>query len=413
MRELQCKVCNKSFSRTDHFRRHQLRHTGEKPHQCEFCEKGFTRSEKLREHYTDCDKRGDRAIPRSAPKGRRRHACEQCIAAKKRCDGGDPCGWCREKSVVCRPPPGSVNEGSVTEEAENDIVDRGSINFLLNGGAEGWLTPFNFPRPIDQVQASRMQNMLTGSSPADSLPLQSSPDFYQLVTQPIELCSFDDALIELFNNPFGFIPQDTPYDPALFPYGSATVPPEDLKMLEIAADLVQQIYAHCWKIGLDPVNEQEILSSLQFLITPERIRKFTSLYFQCWHKNARYVYAPTFNPETAPSSLLVSIIMMGAMFSVDEMETLAVRRVLDITEVYIFSNHHFTAYEDIRHAANGTQSPDDEATNWDKFQAIQAGVLMFAIQHWGGNATARKRAMDTRYAAIINVCPWSNGFTYI
>ena len=46
----QCKLCNKSFSRSYTLKIHQRVHTGEKPFHCEHCNKSFTQSGSLYAH---------------------------------------------------------------------------------------------------------------------------------------------------------------------------------------------------------------------------------------------------------------------------------------------------------------------------------------------------------------------------
>lgn len=67
--------------------------SGQKPYACIFCNEAFARwcvrfflyravsglilaSDNLRDHYNDCAQRGDRKIPETGQRGRRRHACE-------------------------------------------------------------------------------------------------------------------------------------------------------------------------------------------------------------------------------------------------------------------------------------------------------------------------------------------------
>lgn len=48
----ECKTCGHKFRRNEHLKRHQLVHTGETPYQCTRCDKQFKRSERLRRHMS-------------------------------------------------------------------------------------------------------------------------------------------------------------------------------------------------------------------------------------------------------------------------------------------------------------------------------------------------------------------------
>ena len=52
-KEHQCDTCEKSFSRSDHLKRHiACVHEGQKNHKCHLCEKTFGRSDRLKHHIS-------------------------------------------------------------------------------------------------------------------------------------------------------------------------------------------------------------------------------------------------------------------------------------------------------------------------------------------------------------------------
>ncbi|KAK5193436.1 hypothetical protein LTR72_006750 [Exophiala xenobiotica] len=50
MGALKCQLCDRTYSKTEHLKRHQRSHTKERPYQCPVCKKYFSRSDVLRRH---------------------------------------------------------------------------------------------------------------------------------------------------------------------------------------------------------------------------------------------------------------------------------------------------------------------------------------------------------------------------
>lgn len=66
---IQCKICNKRFSKASHLTRHTKIHAPVKPYSCQLCNKGFARAEQLMNHM-------------NAHSGIKPHVCKICSKGK-------------------------------------------------------------------------------------------------------------------------------------------------------------------------------------------------------------------------------------------------------------------------------------------------------------------------------------------
>lgn len=409
-----CSVCQRSFTRNDHLKRHQLKHTGVKPYPCQFCGTAFARSDGLRDHYIDCARRGSAEIPAIGPSGRRRHACELCISMKLRCDGKSPCSSCRRRKVDCTirgnsPEVGAEDSGqssSAVTDAGDQVLDRGSIQFLLNGGAEGWMSSFHFPPHGDRT------NNLQDFDQNLTIDGQMANDPGDLMNNPSGSPGFDmldvSFVDNLFNGPLPFIQQPA-FPPAFgdFAHG-LTLPLEPVSTepeMPFVLDLVQAI-ASCSQRALGQENEkaqEEILANLTFLLTSAKIPKFLDMYFKLWHPNCRIIHAASFDPAAVRKPLLAAVIFMGALYSHDEYESYAAKTVLDFVELFCFSCSTFSKEEEIVRAFTRTARNIDEQNAKDVFEDLQGCFTMVVIQYWAGNRAAKARAVNSRLTEIVKV----------
>ncbi|KAI2787243.1 hypothetical protein POX_f07606 [Penicillium oxalicum] len=437
-KHFRCTICQRGFTRIDHLKRHHLRHSGLKPYSCVFCTESFARCDNLRDHYTDCRERGDRKIPETGQRGRRRHACQSCTAMKLRCDGNTPCESCVKRGFICEnangpSPAPSTEDGKHSPNPRRPPLcrqpsDRGSIKFLLNGGTESFTEGFRLP-PRNDVERSMVCNNKT--------PLEeSSPDgeIFQSMGMGMQgdqaglpanfggtdlnnLPFFQDTFLDFFNGPFGDGHKnvDGSY-PAQATYTGnfATPTPNGHLALSgqttlfepeqpFAMALVQSILARVWTLPLDAKSQEEISANLGFLLTTARVRKFVSLYFKYWQPSCAMIHIPTFNLETVGTPLLAAVAFFGAMYSSDPREAHLAKRMLDIAELYIFSSHMYSREFEVAGTYAGLQSPGDELTDWTKFQAFQAGFVILIVQYWAGSRSSKNRAMENRFSEVLKV----------
>ncbi|KAH7317829.1 putative C2H2 finger domain protein [Rhexocercosporidium sp. MPI-PUGE-AT-0058] len=406
---VQCSVCGKRFSRTDHLKRHQLRHSGVKPYSCIFCNDAFTRSDNLRDHYPTCAQRKNRQIPEAARGGRRSHACDSCTSMKLGCDGNNPCKTCRHKRIDCKYSKLLSKGVSVRSETpksglENNQSDRGSINFLLNSGTASFIECFRFPSSQERRDFN-VRNVQTASNSTGVVDIFGSisdngsapSDIFD--DESIDWSTFEEEnLLRFLSSPFGEVPIEQPNTG--WAYTGNWEPPS----LQSAA-IIEAIFNKAQTLQISAPEQAHISQNLSFLFTPSKIEKFVGLYFKFWHPHCPIVHQPTFTIDTAPIPLLASVVLMGTMYSQDNTEVSTAKLVLDLVELYVFSQEDLTDEYEIRHML---RVPSSSAPGYIElgvlaFQYLQAAYLMVCIQFWTGSMISKKRATDTRFGIVVKV----------
>ncbi|KAJ9489433.1 hypothetical protein VN97_g3815 [Penicillium thymicola] len=428
-KNFRCDVCQRTFTRIDHLKRHHLRHSGQKPYACVFCNTSFARCDNLRVHYTDCARREGREIPQTGQRGRRRHACQSCTSMKLRCDGTSPCGSCQKRNLICNNERTAGAIHLVVEEevsrkpeiCEGPSSDRGSIKFLLNGGTDSFTENFRLPPHSDRARSLNYHNTNDFEEP------QGTGFPYGIDTSQPEYGSgfidsnstapqfFQDTFLDFFHGPFGDAhkPVENPYHAdelsyqSIIPPGQGpTILPGDPPIFEperpFATTLIHLILTQAWQVPLDSEAQEEISANLNFLLTTARIRKYVALYFKYWQPSCAMLPV-CFDPETVPPPLLAAVVFMGAMYSSDKREVYIAKRVLDFAELFIFASDVFSAESEISAMFSGSRCFDKKNSDWDWFNKFQAGLIITIVQYWSGNRLSRNRAMENRFAEVVRV----------
>jgi hypothetical protein len=308
------------------------------------------------------------------------------------------------------------------------VGDRVSIQALLNGGTDTFTETFNLP-PSDDRKAGLEFHRLNEEQEDenDSTHIKSedeSPQFVDYSAMFDLPVGADDQYLDFWNGPFGLVPSPTYgdlqldlYDPAIVSpeVGVGSTPSTATQPAQSTSDQAQYvsalnmaIYNKLWCLALDEKARQELTACLNFLLTGEKIRKFISLYFRNWHLNCPIVHKPSFDPAKVPVSLVISLVFIGAMYSKDQTERFAAKKLVDVAELVVFDSEIFSFEMEVARTIQG--EPADAATahsegdrEWEVFQELQAGYLMVIAQYWGGSRGSKRRAMQSRLGDVINV----------
>ncbi|PYI15567.1 hypothetical protein BO99DRAFT_392290 [Aspergillus violaceofuscus CBS 115571] len=114
-----CSICQSTFRRPEHLKRHFRSHTKEKPFECAQCGRHFSRTDTLHRHELSHHNAGieggkDRTHRITVKTFR---ACFKCALARVRCSGGTPCARCENRSLECLYPTERRSKAKARKEA--------------------------------------------------------------------------------------------------------------------------------------------------------------------------------------------------------------------------------------------------------------------------------------------------------
>ncbi|GAB7353525.1 hypothetical protein MBLNU459_g3968t1 [Dothideomycetes sp. NU459] len=305
--------------------------------------------------------------------------------------------------VIVLAVPANGGSSSAATDAGDQPLDRGSIQFLLNGGSDGWMSAFYFPPHGDRTRYQQQYGQNPGPS-RDADPSGSMNDG-PMDTPVFDSLMHDNPFVDLFNGPIlGFSGFPNPFE---FTSG-LTLPLEsvsDVPELPYVADLAQSIATCSHRVlgESNPKAQEEIVANLTFLLASTRVPKFLDMYFRLWHPNCRIVHPGSFDPETVRKPLLAAVIFMGALYSNDEYESYAAKTLLDFVEIFCFSEAIFSKDTEIVRTFTGASSTGPELDDGDMLQDLQGCFTMVVIQYWAGNRTAKARAVDSHLTDMVKI----------
>ncbi|KKZ59903.1 hypothetical protein EMCG_05289 [[Emmonsia] crescens] len=415
-KQFKCAVCDRLFTRIDHLKRHQLR-----PITCATIIKIVPGAEI--DLYRRLAKEGGDVMLVN----------QKCTSMKLRCDGGCPCGACLKRNLPCtrqssKPCDDSETRTDSTKSDDFDqIYERGSVKFLLNGGTDSFTKGFHLPSRHDRAPVlswpENNHNHNVGSMSQTigtraSLNLPNSTHTHHPVSgiesQPVDVAFYNDGFLQFFNGGYNTGPR---FQADATPASFAHTPANSIQGITLTSsteqyfepespystNLIQSILSKSWSLGLDEIASIGIAQELRFLLTTQRIQKFVTLYFQNWQNNCPMIHQPTFDLETTASSLLAAIVLMGATYSENASERLTAKKMFDLIESFIFSADVYSQDFEIAQSYKAAHAQIDIKTDWRSFENFQAGYLMFLVQYWGGTRAARNRMIEVRLGEVIKV----------
>lgn len=348
------------------------------------------------------------------------------------CDGSRPCNTCSYKGIECtysrlqsklvtpRQEESPAAPKSWQESTTAPSSERGSIQFLLNSGTASFIECFRFPPPTEKRDIFNLRNSSNnlrspnffgnGMENANAYPEAMEPG--KQVDWPVMQ---EDSLSRFMTHPVPDVPLPadvfTPLfmDPNFAHAGpvSGTLCPEEWEPASVqSAAILQGLLGKSALLNLNDQEQADISQHLNYLIVPSKIEKSINCYFEFWHQHCPMVHRPSFSIDTAPVPLLISMTLMGAMYSQTDHEVSSAKVALDLAELFIYGLDDFTDEYEIQQMLKFSATPTQtgaSTTSYVALKNLQAAYLMIVVQTWAGNTAARKRSIETRFSTVIKV----------
>ncbi|KAL4975380.1 fungal-specific transcription factor domain-containing protein [Aspergillus desertorum] len=178
--QTKCSICQSTFRRPEHLKRHFRSHTKEKPFECTQCGRHFSRTDTLHRHelsHHSIGAEGKDRTHRITVKTFR--ACYKCALARVRCSGGMPCSRCETRSLECQYPTERRSKAKLRKGATQttpldgqDSLSRQSSHIF---SAQGTEAPQNEGRGNPDVQPGYQISQFQLRIRASQNPSTSSP----------------------------------------------------------------------------------------------------------------------------------------------------------------------------------------------------------------------------------------------
>ncbi|KAL4895983.1 fungal-specific transcription factor domain-containing protein [Aspergillus ambiguus] len=396
--EFKCTACQQVFRRVEHLRRHLSTHVDTRPHVCSFCNSQFKRSDALRRHWKTCTARlaSGNAVPQRSLSGKRKQSCDCCAERKRACDLGKPCSECQTRGSECT----YHRVGYAFSKSPPSM--RGDTKELYPKGKEVASFPTNGLLERDHGQESAQ---LTESI-ARRFPSHDRLDYLRNFTRA-------KGINQAYNYKRAFMSD--------FPDGkNSDIPP----MSGQSADEI--LAANQWSYLLDGLESEifgisdnsqlnaslseglnEVLNlflsrlnkqdsdltprAVEFF-TPQNTLRYLDLFWDRWYPHCPIIHRATFELQSCPSLLLMTMSLIGACTSFSASDREAAQSLLDTAESVLFSHPSFS---------DEIGSARERGTNHVEVRILQATYFMCILQKWEGNDAAKRRIQRSRFTTFV------------
>lgn len=440
-----CQICQRSYSRNEHLKRHLLSHSGLAPHKCPRCSSSFRRKDVLGRHLRTCNSRpqyfqhSSGASPRLA---RKRQQCEsETVTPTPHEEGKEECTYPEDlltpsdrdnthlrSNVLDRKSVSALDIGTVAKAysyktpifTDNDVAGGVHENevilqrptrrsFPLSRLSTPVLLPELIPCWPIMPPATSFDFLLHFTEGYDlkrCFMLEGEKNEYTIRVPGISLAEEDGA--RMFTSTDTIIDNDfhanvTSRHPGSHSYHSALADIEAhrkcYRWTRPSEYQMQNLLHQPW-LSITETKTHEICLALRATLpqwstlhgdrcfdffSPTLVAEFLELYWSSWYPNWPVIHKPTFHAMTTPIPLLVAMVLIGACNSFSKYDRESAWYWFDTVEKLVFWDLEQTSNRDAHR----------------QVQSVQAAFLVCIYQTWDGCDTARRRIRRFRFNLLV------------
>jgi Fungal specific transcription factor domain len=167
-----------------------------------------------------------------------------------------------------------------------------------------------------------------------------------------------------------------------------------IRLDHVFRELGQLVMSPSFKGNRDLQNTA--LGNARAILTVSASLRFTEAYFTMWHPSCPILHKPTYNPCSVNLPLLLSVILMGAVYSPFPSDVKVTQDIADIAEQYIFQQPELSGV-----FKNDRDKPI--LSSISHLEVLQSATLMVIMQNWEGLTPTKLRVRKSPMSRLVKV----------
>jgi hypothetical protein len=277
-------------------------------------------------HHNTCQAAHDAGYRRgTVPKKSKRRSCERCSRLKCKCDDQSPCARCAAAGVDCQ----RAVSTKPSQMMEDD--DLSNIHLLAHHAAQtpkeilspAIVSPEVFPNSAPTTQPVQFhdpyqQDHTVALASDENLNTMFDWGLFDtnIGTMDNLLPDTDEILREMFKT------LNHPQTNSLHVDSGAIIPDAtvdeqlcDWNSVSIAMNKIDPLETHRLTINQHLLRSGSVATEDIAWLSPHTVREMVYCYFRHFHRHTPIIHLPTWDIATTPSSLLLAMILLGAVYS--------------------------------------------------------------------------------------------------